>query len=107
MRSTIAHCCLNAAAMLDLADSGERRDINSLQRCQKANRGQAELLRNAANLADELWAALQDILVESDADHLLASVAVERLEAALATGREVAMKVTPQKDDRTVTTEYP
>jgi len=63
MRTTIAQCCLNAAAMLDIADDGQRRDINAMQRLQKANRGQAELLREAARIADELAAALLALAV--------------------------------------------
>lgn len=57
-RSPLATCCLNAAVMLEMADDGIRRDVNAMQRIQKANRGQALLLRQAADLADALTRAL-------------------------------------------------
>jgi hypothetical protein len=70
-RSPLATCCLNAAIMLEMADDGTRRDLNALQRIQKANRGQAQLLREAANLADALVLALlhaQEALAWHDAE---------------------------------------
>jgi len=61
MKNAVAICCLNAAAMLDIADTGELRDKASLARVLKANQAQADLLRKAATLTDELVVALQEI----------------------------------------------
>jgi hypothetical protein len=56
--SPVARCCLNAAVMLELADIGERNAEKRI-RLQKANRGQAEFLRTAAEVADDLLAMTQ------------------------------------------------
>ena len=59
-RSAVAQCCLNSAAMLMVADQGE---VNKTNRASilNANKGQARLLVKAADIADEMLAALQEI----------------------------------------------
>ena len=53
----IAACCINAAAMLNMADDGQKRDKDALNRLQRSNKGQAELLRKAADMALKLAAS--------------------------------------------------
>jgi hypothetical protein len=62
-QSAIARCCVNAAAMLDVADNHDP-DKRRREACQKANRGQAELLMEAAQQAHEMLAALQETVLQ-------------------------------------------
>lgn len=58
-QSAVAKCCCNSAAMLHVADSDG--DYSPAQRrtFQKFNRGQAELLVEAAKQADQMLTALK------------------------------------------------
>ncbi len=49
--NSIAICCRNAAIMLEIADEAEP-DKEKRSRIQKANRGQAKLLRECADRLD-------------------------------------------------------
>ena len=50
----IAQCCMNAATMLRIADECTPRDPRKLKAIQEANRGQANLLVEAAHMAEQL-----------------------------------------------------
>jgi hypothetical protein len=52
--SSVGRCCRNSAAMLAICDS-DRSDL------QKHNRGQAELLLRAADIADEMFDLAKNI----------------------------------------------
>lgn len=63
-RSAVARCCINSSLMLQIADQTEFRDNAHRVRSIEANLGQAGLLIEAADIADEMlsllrrWAAL-------------------------------------------------
>jgi hypothetical protein len=57
MKNALAICCLNSAAMLDLP-LPSRPSVHEIQRIEKTQRGQAGLLRGAAEISEELLAAL-------------------------------------------------
>ena len=96
MKNAVAICCFNAAAMLDLP-LPLRPSTAEIRRIEKAQRGQAGLLRGAADINDEMFAALKAIVAESDiqdeeAEHHIAEVCVARLERALAKCRAAIAK---------------
>lgn len=67
-RSAVAQCCINSAVMLRFADSGELSTKEKLAAVRKANEGQARLLEGAADIADEMLAALREIVEPTGGD---------------------------------------
>ena len=57
----IATCCRNAAKMLEIADDGKKRSAEENKRLQNANCGQAELLRQAAEMVLRLGERFVDV----------------------------------------------
>jgi hypothetical protein len=58
--NAVARCCRISATMLEMADNGETYEGATLKRIRDANNGQAQLLRAAADISDEMLAALKD-----------------------------------------------
>lgn len=84
--SPIAICCLNSAVMLELSDAGNAK-------CNALNRKQAELLRQAAQMADVWYSALRQAedYLDSRADVVDGSYGVPEPNAEMSLLSEIRM----------------
>lgn len=91
--SVVASCCINSAAMLQIADEPGHSD-EKLRRFRELNEKQANLLFNAAVIADEMLEALRNTLsllkVFTRETDEVAKAVWDQAEAAIAraTGKE-------------------
>lgn len=65
-QSAVGKCCRVSANMLELADRTENVPADSLAIIRSTNAGQAKLLREAAQIADDMLAALKAVVDAHD-----------------------------------------
>jgi len=90
LASKVGKCCRNSAAMLRLADQ-DGHASHRLLTFRKLNEEQAKLLDEAAGIADDMLAALDEITkVSADGPHVSAKEATKANWSALMLCRDIA-----------------